>query len=134
MAPLGCDVDICTGQFLRIETNESLHRRAAIESLYLQPMPRISPHFVCPALLQDALRYTFACRKFTPTPTAFRVRLYTPRRRLCTQASPLIDDEMGKEDKSKNFTLKVPKGTRDCEFYFPFFLAPLSVSVRKCIC
>ncbi|USP82659.1 histidyl-trna synthetase [Curvularia clavata] len=84
-----------------------------IAPLSCDPMPRISPHFVCPALLQDALRYTFAYRKFTPTPTAFRVRLCISRRRLCTQASPLIDDEMGKEDKSKNFNLKVPKGTRD---------------------
>ena len=91
-------------------------------------MPRISPHFVCPALLQDALRYTFAYRKLTPTPTAFRVRLCIPRRRLCTQASPLIDDEMGKEDKSKNFNLKVPKGTRDCECSCTFpSLAPLSL-------
>jgi hypothetical protein len=24
---------------------------------------------------------------------------------------------MGKDDKSKNFTLKVPKGTRDCMLY-----------------
>lgn len=76
-------------------------------------MPRISPHFLCPALLQDALRYTFACRKLTPTP--LRIRIFTsPRRRLCTQASCLFDNEMGKEDKSKSFNLKVPKGTRDC--------------------
>ncbi|KAL6151057.1 Cytoplasmic and mitochondrial histidine tRNA synthetase [Exserohilum turcicum] len=75
-------------------------------------MPRISPHFLCPALLQDALRYTFACRKLTPTP--LRIRIFTsPRRRLCTQASCLFDNEMGKEDKSKSFNLKVPKGTRD---------------------
>jgi hypothetical protein len=26
----------------------------------------------------------------------------------------LVDDDMGKEDKSKSFNLKVPKGTRDC--------------------
>jgi hypothetical protein len=82
-------------------------------------MPRISPHFAYPALLQDAWRYTFNCRKFTPT--TFRVRLCTPRPRLYTQALPLIDDEMGKEDKSKNFTLKVPKGTRDCECCRNFF-------------
>jgi len=75
-------------------------------------MQRISPHFVCPALLQDALRLTFAYSKTSPAP--IRLRLFAPRRRLSTQASLLVDDDMGKEDKSKSFNLKVPKGTRDC--------------------
>lgn len=79
-------------------------------------MQRTSPHFVCPALFQDALRYTFAYRKVSPTP--FRLHLLAPRRRFCTQNSLLGFDDMGKEDKSKSFNLKVPKGTRDCTFCF----------------
>jgi histidyl-tRNA synthetase len=75
-------------------------------------MQRISPHFVCPALLQDALRYTFAYHKASPT--SIRVHLLAPRRRFCTQNSLLGYDDMGKEDKNKSFNLKVPKGTRDC--------------------
>jgi histidyl-tRNA synthetase len=76
-------------------------------------MQRISPHFVCPALFQDAFRYTFAYRKVCPI--TIRARFLTPRRRFCTQNSPVgFDDDMGKEDKNKSFNLKVPKGTRDC--------------------
>ena len=85
---------------------------------HFQPMQRISPHFVCPALLHDALRHTFACSKIRPRP--LRVRPSTLCRRLCTQVSPWDHDDdanMGKEDKSKSFNLKVPKGTRDCMFF-----------------
>ncbi|KAI4911564.1 hypothetical protein J4E90_006380 [Alternaria incomplexa] len=75
-------------------------------------MQRISPHFVCPALFQDALRYTFAYRKVSRT--SIRTYILAPRRRFSTQTSPLgFDDDMGKEDKNKSFNLKVPKGTRD---------------------
>jgi histidyl-tRNA synthetase len=81
-------------------------------------MQRISPHFVCPALFQDALRYTFAYRKVSPTPV--RLHLLAPRRRYCTQNSLLGFDDMGKEDKSKSFNLKVPKGTRDCMSFFNY--------------
>lgn len=78
-------------------------------------MQRISPHFVCPALFQDALRYTFAYRKVSRT--SIRTYILASRRRFSTQTSPLgFDDDMGKEDKNKSFNLKVPKGTRDCTF------------------
>jgi histidyl-tRNA synthetase len=71
------------------------------------------PHFTHPALFQSALRHTAARSKITSTPT--RARIPRPRI-LCSQAFTLpADDDMGKEDKaSKNFNLKVPKGTRDC--------------------
>ncbi|KAF9699090.1 hypothetical protein EKO04_002802 [Ascochyta lentis] len=70
------------------------------------------PHFACPALLQNIPRHTIARSKITRTvaPTwAFQ-----PRRIYSVQSSiGAIDDDMGKDDKSKNFNLKVPKGTRD---------------------
>lgn len=71
------------------------------------------PHFACPALLQNIPRHTIVRSKF--------VRITAPacpfqsRRVYSIQSSiGAIDDDMGKDDKSKNFNLKVPKGTRDC--------------------
>lgn len=72
----------------------------------------IPPHFIRPALLQNALRHTFACSKFPSAPT--RALFPHPRRLFCSESSDSVDNEMGKDDKSKAFNLKVPKGTRDC--------------------
>jgi len=77
-------------------------------------MRPISPHFRT-ALLSDVFRFTFAGSKIK---TASSRAYFSARpHRLCAQFSPSFDDDMGKEDKaSKNFNLKVPKGTRDCTF------------------
>jgi len=41
-------------------------------------------------------------------------RAFQTRRTYSVQSAVgAIDDDMGKDDKSKNFNLKVPKGTRD---------------------
>jgi hypothetical protein len=72
----------------------------------------ISPHFR-PAL--SLLHRTPASHKFRcALPHAHRALLPRP---YCHQPyTPTTDDDMGKEDKSsKNFSLKVPKGTRDCK-------------------
>ncbi|KAF1838480.1 histidyl-tRNA synthetase [Decorospora gaudefroyi] len=73
-------------------------------------MQRIPPHFVSPALLLDALQHTLKI-----CPARLCVRFSVPSRRLCTHLHTLssADDDMGKDDKSKSFNLKVPKGTRD---------------------
>jgi histidyl-tRNA synthetase len=79
-------------------------------------MRLFSPHFARPALLQYTVRRTSAHSKFTCTP--FRTRC--PPRLYCSKPLVGFDDDMGKEDKSsKNFNLKVPKGTRDCGFRPP---------------
>lgn len=71
------------------------------------------PHFACPALLQNIPRHTIVRYKFTRL--AAPARPLQPRRVYSVQSSiGLLDDDMGKDDKSKNFNLKVPKGTRDC--------------------
>jgi hypothetical protein len=71
-------------------------------------MRLLSPHFARPALIQ----YT-AHSKFISTP----FRACCPPRLYCSKPLIGFDDDMGKEDKSsKNFNLKVPKGTRDCRF------------------
>jgi histidyl-tRNA synthetase len=76
-------------------------------------MRLIAPHFARPALLQNAFRHTIVHSKITPA--AARAQFSIPRRLYCAQAPAFNEDDMGKEDKSgKNFTLKVPKGTRDC--------------------
>jgi histidyl-tRNA synthetase len=76
-------------------------------------MRLFSPHFARPALFRFTLRRTSATSKFTRT--AFRA-YRPPLRPYCSQPlTGFVDDDMGKEDKSsKNFNLKVPKGTRDC--------------------
>lgn len=76
-------------------------------------MRLFSPHFARPALLHRVLQHTFTPGKFA--------RLSPTRRLLCTQSTTYdIDEDMGKEDKaSKNFNLKVPKGTRDCRPLLP---------------
>lgn len=71
------------------------------------------PHFACPALFQNISRHTIVRSKITRITTP--VRPFQSRRVYSVQPSiGAIDDDMGKEDKSKNFNLKVPKGTRDC--------------------
>jgi hypothetical protein len=90
---------------------ESLHMR-----LFL-------PHFARPALLPNILRNTSTCTKLKEIT---RIRAPTFSRRLsCQQPSTYSVDEedMGKDDKnSKNFNLKVPKGTRDCVCFSPIVL------------
>jgi len=71
----------------------------------------ISPHFR-PALC--LLQRAPAAKKI-PSAT---LRTHHPlhfRRYCCQPLPPSFDDDMGKEDKSKSFNLKVPKGTRDCK-------------------
>lgn len=85
-------------------------------------MRLIAPHLARPALSQTLARY-ISCGKTLPfvahTPFLIPRRLFSAR--LPTDFDLDLDDEMGKEDKSgKNFNLKVPKGTRDCEFGIPF--------------
>jgi histidyl-tRNA synthetase len=71
------------------------------------------PHFACPALLPNIPRHTIVRHKFTRL--AAPARPFLPLRVYSVQSSiGAIDDDMGKDDKSKNFNLKVPKGTRDC--------------------
>jgi histidyl-tRNA synthetase len=77
-------------------------------------MRLFSPHFARPALSRYTFWRTSAPSKFTST--AFRAHR-TPLRLYCNEPlTGFVDDDMGKDDKSsKNFNLKVPKGTRDCE-------------------
>ena len=76
-------------------------------------MRLFAPHFARPALLQNAVRHTLGCRKIVSPPA--QPYACALRRPYCAPSTiPTIDDDMGKDDKSKNFTLKVPKGTRDC--------------------
>ncbi|KAF1365735.1 histidyl-tRNA synthetase-like protein [Lizonia empirigonia] len=75
-------------------------------------MRLFAPHFACPALLQNIPRHTVACSKITRI--AAPTWSFQSRRVYSAQSSiGAFDDDMGKEDKSKNFNLKVPKGTRD---------------------
>lgn len=73
------------------------------------------PHFACPALLPKIPRHTYTCNKLKKVT---RIRAPILSRRLSSQQSftyPVDEGDMGKDDKnSKNFNLKVPKGTRDC--------------------
>jgi histidyl-tRNA synthetase len=79
-------------------------------------MRLFAPHFARPALLQNAVRHTLGCRKIVSPPA--QPFACAPRRPYCAPSTiHAIDDDMGKDDKSKNFTLKVPKGTRDCTLY-----------------
>lgn len=76
-------------------------------------MRLFAPHFACPALLQNIPRHTIVRSKITRlvTPT----RLFQARRIHSNHSLfGAIEDDMGKDDKSKSFNLKVPKGTRDC--------------------
>lgn len=71
------------------------------------------PHFACPALLQNIPRHTIVRSKFARFSAP--ARAFQTRRTYSVQSAVgAIDDDMGKDDKSKNFNLKVPKGTRDC--------------------
>jgi histidyl-tRNA synthetase len=73
------------------------------------------PHFARPALSQYILRRTSARSKIICAP--FRAQHLTLRPYCDQPFTGFVDDDMGKEDKSsKNFNLKVPKGTRDCTF------------------
>jgi histidyl-tRNA synthetase len=71
------------------------------------------PHFACPALSRYIVRRTPTRSKFVCTPSRPH---HLPFRAYCDQSlTGAVDDDMGKDDKStKNFNLKVPKGTRDC--------------------
>jgi hypothetical protein len=75
-------------------------------------MRLFAPHFARPAL-QYILRRPSTRSKIVCAP--FRAH-FLPLRAYCDQAlTGAEEDDMGKEDKSsKNFNLKVPKGTRDC--------------------
>lgn len=76
------------------------------------------PHFACPALFKNIPRHTIIRSKIPRTSAPARPFQF---RRLFSAQSPVgtLDDDMGKDDKSKNFNLKVPKGTRDCVLYPP---------------
>ncbi|KAH7405788.1 histidyl-tRNA synthetase [Phaeosphaeria sp. MPI-PUGE-AT-0046c] len=69
------------------------------------------PHFARPALLRYTLRRTSTVVKFPRTLIGAPI---LPLRQYSSLPLTGFDDDMGKDDKSsKNFNLKVPKGTRD---------------------